>query len=195
MPLHDLSGQRFGRLIVVMTVSDDRGRGVCDCHCDCGAQKRVAARSLICGDTKSCGCLARERIAAANMKHGDCVGKPTVEWVTWRAMRQRCEDPNHRAFKDYGGRGIRVCERWTHGDGDRTGFECFLADVGRRPAHDLQIDRYPNNDGNYEPGNVRWATVSEQARNRRKAAPHSPESILRQVETRRRNASAQGRAY
>lgn len=85
----------------------------------------------------------------------------TKEYHAWTAMKSRCSDANHPAFANYGGRGIAVCERW------RESFDAFLADVGVAPSPDLSLDRYPNNDGNYEPGNVRWATASQQSANQR----------------------------
>ena len=84
----------------------------------------------------------------------------TPEHVAWIAMRQRCNDPNYHAYADYGGRGIRVAERWDS-------FELFLEDVGRKPSPRHSLDRFPDIDGNYEPGNVRWATWAQQNRNRR----------------------------
>jgi hypothetical protein len=93
--------------------------------------------------------------------HGESYGGArTPEYVAWVNMIQRCEDPNYIDFHRYGGRGIRVCARW------RTSYTAFLADVGRRPSRDHSLDRYPNSDGEYEPGNVRWATEQEQQRNR-----------------------------
>lgn len=83
-------------------------------------------------------------------------------------MINRCYWARGAGFKHYGGRGITVCDRWRFGEGGKTGFECFIEDAGRRPSEDLSIDRIDNN-GNYEPGNVRWATRSEQQRNRRAA--------------------------
>ena len=86
-----------------------------------------------------------------------------AEYRAWANMKQRCNNPKDKDYKDYGGRGIKVCDRWLHN------FENFLADMGKRPSPQHSIDRYPNNDGNYEPSNCRWATQIEQAQNRRKS--------------------------
>jgi hypothetical protein len=88
------------------------------------------------------------------------------EYTIWRSMKARCLNRNHSGFAYYGGRGISICDRWLRGDGDRSGFQCFLADVGPRPSRNHSIDRI-DNDGNYEPSNVRWATRSQQMCNRR----------------------------
>ena len=134
------------------------------CRCECGTEIEVRASAFNAGNTKSCGCLKAEKCIArgkASRTHGDTVnGKPSVEWTLWRAIRTRCENPNSKDFKYWGARGIKVCERWQ-------AFENFLADVGRKPHPSLSLDRWPNNDGDYEPGNVRWATVNQQINNRR----------------------------
>ena len=93
------------------------------------------------------------------LKHGQTRGGWTPEYGAWVHMRQRCNNPKNTSFRYYGGRGIRVCDRWDS-------FENFLADVGVRPSTDHSLDRYPNQKGNYEPGNVRWATRADQNRNR-----------------------------
>jgi hypothetical protein len=99
----------------------------------------------------------KESVAKRNRIHG---GRYRPEYAVWQAMKDRCLNPNHAAYHNYGGRGIKICPEWQHS------FAAFLRDVGPRPSPDLSIDRI-DNDGNYEPGNVRWATRSEQTRNQR----------------------------
>lgn len=127
------------------------------CACDCGAALVVKKAYLISGDTASCGCLRREKAAALKKSHGKAHSGSTYD--IWVLMRQRCNNPNANGFRYYGGRGIAVCQRWDS-------FEAFLHDMGERPPG-LTLDRI-NPDGNYEPGNCRWATWETQNRNKRK---------------------------
>ena len=173
-------GQRFNRLIVIADVAPTfNAKGYAKkrvrVRCDCGNEKDVLVYSLKGGGTQSCGCLRNERIAAAAAvttskarRHGETVGgKPSIEYAAYRAMIQRCDNEKGASWHRYGGRGIKVCARWRHGENDKSGVECFIADMGRRPSKWHSLDRYPNNDGNYEPTNCRWATSFEQGHSSR----------------------------
>lgn len=153
-------GQSYGRLTVIDTKD---ARGKCLCRCLCGNEKRIAANSLIYGATLSCGCLRNERVRAALKTHGVTGSQ---ELNSYYGMRNRCLNPNDAEYRNYGGRGIRICDRWLNGDETRSGSECFLIDMGPRPTPKHSIDRR-NNDGPYAPENCYWATAQEQIRNRR----------------------------
>lgn len=151
----------FGRLkVMCRNGSNDKGRAMWKCQCKCGKIVVILGSSLRTGNTTSCGCLRTDFLTTgvANRRHG-LSRTPTYE--AWKAMFQRCYNPKHKSYGDYGGRGITVCERW------RESFDNFLADMGERPKGKHSIDRFPNQNGNYEPGNCRWATWKEQHRNRR----------------------------
>jgi len=150
-------GSRFGRLTVIKDLGSDGCHRWFVVRCDCGApNQRCTLSSLRCGDTKSCGCLKTELLSSRATKHG---GFGTSEYNIWRRMIERCRNPNEKSWSRYGGRGIKVCERWVRD------FSAFLDDVGSRPGEEMTLDRI-DNDGNYEPGNVRWATAKQQHRNR-----------------------------
>jgi hypothetical protein len=152
----DISGQRFGYLVVKEYAGGTRWK----CICDCGRETSPLGGGLRHGRTTSCGCRrveAGRQVGALHLRHGHCSGgvsSPIYE--RWRGMFKRCYNSNHKYFHRYGGRGIRVCERWFI-------FEYFLADMGEAPFG-LTLDRIDNN-GNYELGNCRWATKSEQRLN------------------------------
>lgn len=133
-------------------------------RCACGNTTIVQLAKLRSGETKSCGCYRRVFERVGNRKHGYSHGKTKApEYGVWNSIVQRCTNPRHQAFADYGGRGISVCAEW------RYDFVAFFNHVGPRPSPVHSIDRV-NNNGNYEPGNVRWATAVEQAHNRRTPA-------------------------
>ncbi len=155
----DLLGQRFGRLIVDRALSVDRGDTRWACTCDCGRATESAGRHLVSGNKKSCGCLQIEA-GAKTRRHGHSAdGKISPTYRSWVAMKDRCARPTNPDYANYGGRGIVVCDRWLT-------FEEFLADMGERPKG-TTLDRFPDRDGNYEPGNCRWATITQQNRNTR----------------------------
>lgn len=160
----ELIGQRFGRLTVLAFEDFQNRHSRWRCRCECGRSHVAMGGHLKSGLIQSCGCYARERTIADNTTHGlsRVNGKWTPEYATWRRMKERCHNPNNPHFADYGGRGIIVSPLW------REDYPEFFAHVGPRPSPQHSIDRI-NNDGDYAPGNVRWATRSEQSLNTRKA--------------------------
>ena len=158
MRIIDLTGQRFGRLIVVRFIGTSKARqAIWRCQCDCGKETDVRASSLRCGDTTSCGCLQREVSKEVNTKHGEAHSRLHN---IWGQMKGRCENPKNHAFEHYGARGIAVCDEWK----EYANFRDWAMLNGYRES--LSIDRIDNDKG-YSPDNCRWTTMKKQSNNRR----------------------------
>ena len=156
MTATEMMGYKSGRLTVIARAGTSGRRAMWLCACSCGGEITTAGNSLRSGRAQSCGCLRAE----ANTRHGHAAnGTVTPEYKAWHSMWQRCTVATDKRFRNYGARGITVCERWQT-------FENFLADMGPR-LKGRSLDRKDNN-GNYEPGNCHWATAEQQARNTRR---------------------------
>lgn len=152
----DLTGQQFGRLTAIKRTEDQK-KWIC--QCECGGVAIVLTHDLKRGWTQSCGCLARERLIAASYKHGK---RHTKIYHKWLGIKNRCYNPKNKRYKNYGGRGIVVCDEW------KNDFMAFYNYVSKLPNYETpgySIDRI-DNDAGYKPGNIRWATANEQLMNR-----------------------------
>ena len=155
-------GEKFNKLTIIKEIDshiypNGQKRRKFLCLCVCGNMAYVLINNLFNGNTTSCGCYQKEMAKNTQTKHNDC---DSVEYQCWAGIIKRCTNKNSIRYQYYGGRGISVCERW------RNSYSNFLEDMGRKPGDEFSIDRI-NNDGDYEPGNCKWATYSEQAYNRR----------------------------
>ncbi len=156
-------GSCFWRWTVLEMTSEKAGDGCVKyaCRCQCGAVRNIKSSKLRAGESKSCGCYSRDMTSQRNKVHGLSRGpdkKKTSEYTSWDSMKARCNNPKHRAYKYYGGRGIVICKRWKD-------YENFYKDMGSKPTPKHQIDRI-DNDGNYDPSNCRWVTRLENMQNR-----------------------------
>jgi hypothetical protein len=168
----DLAGKVFNRLTIIKQVYGKKSL----CQCVCGTVKLVDTWAVTKGHTKSCGCHKREQEAtgAINLKHGQSrIGRRTPEYRTWCQMMTRCENPNSDRYPYYGGRGIRICERWHS-------FENFFTDMGPKPTLKHSIGRIDNN-GDYCKENCRWETQVEQCRNTRRTRFVTANGVTRPI--------------
>lgn len=158
----DLTGTVHGRWTVLSREPNtSQGQARWLCRCICGKTKVLKSILIRRGISRSCGCLHDEVVAARSTKHGHSPmhGRTSPTYYSWAGLIQRCTNPKSECWADYGGRGIKVCERWRD-------FRNFLADMGEKPRGRYSIDRIDNSRG-YEPDNCQWATDQEQARNSR----------------------------
>ena len=162
--LVNIAGKVFGRLTVLKRDGYKCKQATWLCRCSCGVVVVVQGCHLRDGHTQSCGCFGSERLAemrGSNFKHGHGMLNSGT-YRSWVSMKTRCLNPNYDRYRDWGGRGIGICERWI----GPAGFQNFLADMGERPAGKT-LDRFPDPGGDYGPENCRWATPKQQAETRR----------------------------
>ena len=172
--INDLTGRRFGMLVAVEYVGRKNGRTLWRCICDCGKESVTGYSNLMTGNTKSCGCMEKANLEyfqrhsyrrkSASLDFSGTLNKHPL-YGLWSSMLTRCYNKNSKHYNIYGGRGIKVCDRWLPVN---FGFEHFVSDMGERPSNMHTLDRI-NNDGDYCPENCRWATITQQSNNKRKS--------------------------
>jgi len=164
MQLIDYTGQTVGRLTVVGPIKNEKNRTFWKCECECGNETLVSPSNLRNAKVRSCGCLLRDFAKQNAYRHGSAKrGQIHPEYRIYLNMVNRCYRVKDVKYHRYGGRGITVHPDWLLKDGQ--GYKNFIEHIGRRPSDDHSIDRI-DNDGNYEPGNVRWATRVKQSQNK-----------------------------
>lgn len=158
-----LIGKSFGRLMVIgLSGVDKHQKRLWVCKCVCGTEDlKITTGDLMMSKRVSCGCKKSDDTSLRNFVHGDY---GSTEYHSYCSMKDRCGNANNKQYADYGGRGISVCDRWMD---SKSGFINFINDMGRKPTPNHTLDRYPNNNGNYEPTNCRWATTQQQNNNKR----------------------------
>jgi hypothetical protein len=158
----NLIGLRFGRLLVTGYAQSDKGRTVYLCACDCGGVKATPSTYLRTGTVQSCGCLRRDAAAEnGRRRKKESPARDNALYKRWSSMKQRCGNPKNPHFKNYGARGIYVCDAWANS------FDAFLADMGAPPSRDHTLERIDNSIG-YEPENCEWVLRDAQMRNQRR---------------------------
>lgn len=159
----NLIGRRFGRLVVLAEMSErgSWGKIMWECLCDCGGANILATTTLNSGLVKSCGCIKRELDLERTRTHGM---SKTLIYDVYNSMKARCYNTANAAYSYYGGSGVKVCDRWLEGNG--VGFLNFVEDMGEKPSPTFSVDRI-DPDGDYSPGNCRWASKHTQAVNQR----------------------------
>lgn len=166
----DITGQKFGRLTAIKYLGIEKHKAVWLCKCECGNTVEVPSNSLTCNNTKSCGCLHHDMMLKRNTKHNK---RNTRLYNIWANMKQRCYNENNTAYKNYGERGIDVCDEWKD---DFMAFHNWAMDNCYND--NLTIDRI-DNDGNYEPENCRWVDRNQQARNKRNNVNYTINGVTR----------------